>query len=170
MDPFLVLLMCTVVVVITIIGVSLLVRSRRDRYAVGMPTAICVFCSRPIADTDHVAAMKEGAVRDLLGAVPTALPPITDPLGNPRWFGHGDCASRAGADLRTAGKITGAPPAPNADPGELVCPACGHHFRPPAIVVTTKDFVRRYGRNAEQCPRCDHIWDPGGASRDVIRG
>lgn len=171
MDPFLVLLLCAVVVVVVVVGASILVRSRRDRYVVEMPTMICVFCSRPIADTDHVAAMKKEAVRELLGMVPTAFPPTTDPLGNPRWFGHADCASRAGADLRAAGKLTGGPPpSPDVGPGERVCPACGHHFRPPAIVISTEDFVRRYGRSAEQCPRCDHIWDPGGPPREIIRG
>jgi hypothetical protein len=31
--------------------------------------------------------MKKSAVRELLGRVPTAQPPTTDPLGNPRWLG-----------------------------------------------------------------------------------
>lgn len=176
MDPSQVLAIGVVVgvtiaaVLAAVVVVSARARRPRDRYGVEEPTPICVFCSQPIAETDHVAAMKKDAVRALLGRVPTEYPPTTDPLGNPRWFAHVDCASGAGADLRTAGKVTGALPPPSEDQNVLVCPACGHRFERPAIVISTEDFVRRYGQNAEQCPRCAHVWDPGGPSRDVMWG
>ncbi|GAB3465704.1 hypothetical protein [Actinophytocola sediminis] len=171
MDPIVVL--GIVLVLGIVVGVAIRYR-RRSALATHLTTPVCVFCLRPIAGTDQVAAMKKTAVRDLLGRVPSTQSPSTDPLGNPRWLGHVDCASRAGADLRVAGKVAGKVTdgsAPRgADPMELTCPACGHGFRKPDVVITTEAVARRYGSNAEQCPRCDHIWDPGGPPRHIIRG
>ncbi len=166
MDPIVVL----VVVVALLIGVGVALRHRRVGRAVNTSAKMCVFCLRPIVGTDHIAAMKENAVRELLGRVPTAHPPTTDPLGNRRWLGHADCAAEAGADLRAAGKVADAPPPPSTDPKELICPACGHRFRRPDIVISTEDFARRYGTDAEQCPRCDHVWNTGRPPRYTIRG
>lgn len=159
-----------VVVAVVLIGVSVAVRLRRGGEAATATPHRCVVCEGPIARTDHIAAMKENAVRDLLGRVPAEHPPAADPLGNARWLAHADCASDAGVDLREAGKVTGAPPPPSADPRERACPACGHHFRRPDIVITTEAVARKYGPNAEQCPRCNHLWDPGGPPRYTIRG
>lgn len=66
------------------------------------------------------------------------------------------------------GPITSGPPRPGAGLAELTCPACGHRFRPPDIIVTTEAVARQYGPNPVQCPRCDHIWS--GPPRHTIRG
>jgi len=166
MEPIVVL----VIVAVLLIVVSIVMRRRRTGRQATTSTQLCVFCDRPIAITDHMAAVEGIAVRKFLGRVPTDHPPTTDPLGNLRWLAHVDCASKAGVDLRSAGKIGTTPHPPSADPKQLTCPACGHHFRRPDIVISTEEVAREYGPNAEQCPRCDHIWDPGGPPRLTMRG
>ncbi|MCT2582422.1 hypothetical protein [Actinophytocola gossypii] len=165
MDPLVSVLVLAALLVAVVFALR-----RRPRPAPA-PARTCVFCHRPIAGADHIAALKENAVRDLQGRVPADHPPATDPLGNLRWLAHVDCASEAGADLRTAGKVTGdGPPPVSEDPMERVCPACGHRFRRPDVVISTEDWARRHGPSAEQCPRCHHIWDTGDPPRYTIRG
>lgn len=53
------------------------------------------------------------------------------------------------------GKKTPATPPPIV---ETSCPACGHKFMPPRILMVTQAVVARYGPNPVQCPECKNIW------------